>query len=285
MANSIITYPHIAKEIKEVEDANYRVFFKLDGSNCQISFENDNLKFGTRKCIIDEKSNFKQFINLKRKEMFLKFFSKEENKKFILYGEFLCLFNINYDRKDNDYLIFDVLNKETNEYLDYDEYKSILDEFNIPYIEPIFEGLLKEIYLKLDDFKMMKSKYLKNPSTQDEGIVVKQKGTFKKEVKDQTMIKFVFEEFKDKRKIKKTDVGNYVEQYCTNAYLKKEIEKQLLNRENAFEGDLKLTLEEEENIKNDFLTSEIGNLNLDEHTKLKLTNVLMTKLYRILNKK
>ena len=126
------------------------------------------------------------------------------------------------------FIIFDVL-KDGN-FLDYEEYKILLDKHNLEYIEPITINESLE-----DACKISKSKYLL-ADAKEEGIICKKKGRFPITV--QRSAKLINEEAKFSQK-KIENIFNYlVSAYCSNAYINKELAKLFPNQSKNFKNDI-----------------------------------------------
>lgn len=139
-------YMHIEKfgnsEVENIEIGTCYVFPKIDGTNAsvwykknekephefcagsrnrQLSIDNDNAGF------------FNWVVNQENIKKFLVDFPKLR-----LYGEWLVPHSLKTYRDDawRNFYVFDVVN-EYGKYLPYDEYKVLLDGYNIDYIPPI----------------------------------------------------------------------------------------------------------------------------------------------------
>jgi len=124
---------------EKIDGANGQVFKDLD-----ITEENVSIHVGSRNRVIaragetveiyDNFRGFPQYV-----------FGSTKIKKFLcsypnlrLYGEWLVKHTVNYDLKyQNIFWIFDVYDDKYERFLPYEEYKPMLEEFNLPYIPVI----------------------------------------------------------------------------------------------------------------------------------------------------
>jgi hypothetical protein len=171
-------YQHLERfdtdEVEGIELGLAYVFPKLDGTNASVWLGDDKtIRAGSRNRELSlEKDNagFRQWVleqdNLK---CFL-----EDNPDLILYGEWLVPHSLKTYREDcwRNFYVFDVFDTILQQYLEYEEYKVLLDPYDIEYIPPIakirngtreqFEGCLdRNTYL------------IKENEGVGEGIVIK----------------------------------------------------------------------------------------------------------------
>jgi len=302
-----IHYPHIDK-LKANQNINFsecRIFPKLDGSNCQINFdtETNQLKFGSRNRTITNDSDMSNFVKIYSKnENILNFF--KENKDLTLFGEYLVPNRKNLYKKEFDFIfiIFDVVVRDEY-FLDYDEYKLLLDKFNLLYIEPlaINDEAIDEIVSSL------KTKFI-NDNAHDEGIVIKKKGKFSLDTSDR-VCKVICDEWRQIKNAKRSHINNIKIQnqnndlnenvfeelkatYCTMSYIKKELEKLFPQQKisNDSKDLITSSLKEDINkygkkkvinlIMNDFLKIELASLRNTEYAKYikRLANCMAVNL-------
>lgn len=176
---------------------------------------------------------------------FYKFVLENENiKKYLekhpthrLYGEFLVPHSLKTYREDawRRFYIFDVcLDKEDGsvEYIPYDIYKPLVEEFGLDYIPPIVtmtNGSYEYFIRTLDNNTFM----IQDGKGVGEGIVIKNYDYYNK-YKRQIWAKIVTNEFKEihKRemgvnniKTEKVIEQEIVDNYCTAAFIEKEYSK------------------------------------------------------------
>lgn len=151
-------YQHIERfgndEVQGIELGGCHIFSKIDGTNGSVWFS-DGLQAGSRKrqlSLDEDNAGFYQWV-LSGKHNLEEFFIHTDDK-LRLYGEFLVPHSLRTYREDawRKFYIFDVYNDKTEAYLHYDEYKPMLDEFNLDYIPPLcvmnnatYDNLLTEM--------------------------------------------------------------------------------------------------------------------------------------------
>ncbi|NMA66253.1 MAG: hypothetical protein GX957_08450 [Clostridiaceae bacterium] len=240
-------YQHVERfgneEVDGIEIGECYIFPKLDGTNAsvwmdsngdicagsrhrQLSLENDNAGFYE---YITKQDNIKQYL--------------QKYPEHRLYGEFLVPHSLRTYREDawRKFYIFDVcLDAEDNklEYLPFDFYYPLLEEFKLEYISPLakvkngsYEHFIRE--LEKNVFLIEDGKGI------GEGIVIKNYSFYNK-YERQIWAKIVTNEFKEKhtktmgypiQKAKKTIEENIVSDYCTTAFIEKEFFKIVTEKE------------------------------------------------------
>jgi hypothetical protein len=139
-------YQHIERfgtdEVENIEFGRCFIFYKIDGTNGQVYLDADeNIKAGSRNRVLtleNDNANFYQYVL--QNERIKKYLEKHPNHR--LYGEWLVPHSIKTYRKDawRRFYIFDVaLHKEddTEEYIPYEIYQPLLEEFELDYIPPL----------------------------------------------------------------------------------------------------------------------------------------------------
>lgn len=234
-------YQHLERygkdEVEGIEFGDCFIFAKLDGTNASIWLDEEgNVKAGSRNrelTLENDNAGFYAHVlsNKKIKNYLIKYPTHR------LYGEFLVPHTLKTYREDawRKFYVFDVCidrDEENVEYIPYDIYKPMLDEFDLEYIPPIakvrnpsYEGLLK--CLERNEF------LIKEGEGVGEGIVIKNYDFYNK-YKRQTWAKIVTTEFKEKHnktmgynefKERKMVEEQIVEDYCTTAFIEKEYAK------------------------------------------------------------
>lgn len=241
-------YQHLERygnsEVEGIELGKILIFPKIDGTNAQVWLGEDKLiHTGSRnRELSEEKDNggFHKFatanVNI------IKYLEKHPTHR--LYGEWLIPHSLKTYRDDawRRFYIFDVcIDKEDDgvEYIPYDIYKGLLDEFNLDYIAPIctMTNGSYELFIKsLEQNTFM----IKDGEGCGEGIVIKNYDFYNK-YKRQTWAKIVTNEFKEKHKKEMgyNDVTQtvmieqrIVDDFCTTSFIEKEYAK-ILNDNNG----------------------------------------------------
>lgn len=234
-------YQHVEKfgntEVKDIEIGECLVFPKIDGTNSSVWLDDEgNIKAGSRtRELTLEKDNagfykYALFGN-PNIENYLK---KHPNHR--LYGEFLVPHSLKTYKDDawRKFYIFDVcLDKDnTVEYLQYDDYKPLLEEFNLDYIPPIAKiknGSYENFIHCLDQNIFL----LQDGKGVGEGVVIKNYN-FYNQYGRQTWAKIVTSEFKEKhtKTMGCPEINNeyiveekIVNNFCTSAFIEKEFAK------------------------------------------------------------
>lgn len=232
-----LKYQHIEKinttETEGIENGICYIFPKIDGTNGSIWKDGFQIKAGSRNRELSlENDNAGFFAWLIDQENIRHFFIKYPDIR--LYGEWLVPHTIKTYREDawRKFYVFDVMENEN--YLDYEKYREILEEYNIDYIpamckinnptnEKLFELLEKNNFL------------IQDGKGAGEGIVVKNYD-YKNRFGRVTWAKIVKNEFKEKLsknlnfgvpELKnKTDIEEkIINQYVTETLVNKEYAK------------------------------------------------------------
>jgi hypothetical protein len=233
-------YQHVERfgttETNGIEYGMCFVFPKIDGTNSQL-WMNGGLHAGSRNRELSLDNDNAGFYNWAVNQLqLLNFFHAYPNLR--LYGEWLVPHTLKTYQKTawNNFYVFDVMNGE--EYLPYDEYKPLLDEFGIEYIPPICK-VENPTYERLIN-QLEKNGYLiEDGQGTGEGIVIKNYN-YKNKFGRTTWAKIVKNEFKAKHQ--KVDVCQIKE----NKIIEEEIvakfvtvaliEKELAKIENELDG-------------------------------------------------
>lgn len=112
----------------KIDDSNASAWLDVDGNVCggsrnrQLSLDKDNAEFYEH--LLSYMGNYKTFLL--------------DNPNLRLYGEWLVPHSLKTYRQDawKRFYIFDVMDENDN-YLTYEEYKPLMDEYEIDYIPPI----------------------------------------------------------------------------------------------------------------------------------------------------
>jgi len=161
------------KKNEGIEVGTCYVFPKIDGTNASI-WLNDNGEIcgGSRNRQVSlEKDNQGFYQWLVEQENIKQFLEDHPNKR--LYGEWLVPHSLKAYREAawEDFYCFDVM--EGGEYLHYDDYKPLLEEYDINYIPPL--GRVKDGDYESFIHLMEKNKFLlkEDYDNSGEGIVIK----------------------------------------------------------------------------------------------------------------
>lgn len=234
-------YQHLERfgndEVEGIELGKLYIFPKLDGTNAQVWLDDEgNIKAGSRNRELTlEKDNAGFYKFVLENENIKKYLEKHPTHR--LYGEFLVPHSLKTYREDawRRFYIFDVcLDKEDGsvEYIPYDIYKPLVEEFGLDYIPPIVtmtNGSYGYFIRTLDNNTFM----IQDGKGVGEGIVIKNYDYYNK-YKRQIWAKIVTNEFKEihKRemgvnniKTEKVIEQEIVDNYCTAAFIEKEYSK------------------------------------------------------------
>lgn len=197
-------YMHIERfgnmEVEGIELGEVFVFPKLDGTNSQLwgekhgdvttmfggsrnrelRLDNDNAGF---LMAMTENYNVKRFLAY--------------NSNLRLYGEWLVPHTLKTYREDawRKFWIFDVYNDETNQFLTYDAYKPLLDEFGLDYIPPLAK-IKNGSYENFIHVVNQNNFFIKDGEGIGEGIVIKNYDYYNK-FGNQVWAKIITSEFKE----------------------------------------------------------------------------------------
>lgn len=132
-------YQHVERfgtvETEGIDKGMCYVFPKIDGTNASLWWD-DGLQAGSRNRHLTLDNDNAGFFNWAGKQnRFDYFFADYPNLR--LYGEWLVPHTLKTYQESawRNFYVFDVM--EGGEYLPYDEYKKLLDEYGIDYIPPI----------------------------------------------------------------------------------------------------------------------------------------------------
>jgi hypothetical protein len=232
-----LKYQHIEKfgndEVDGINAGMCYVFPKIDGTNGQLYTRNGDVCAGSRNRELTLDNDNQGFFNSVIRDDNLLKLMKENNVR--VYGEWLVPHTLKSYRDTawRKFYIFDVTREidGIEHYLSYDEYKEILDKYDVSYIEPI----TKIEYGTLEDFiKIMNTNtYLIDDGKGiGEGIVIKNY-EFINKFGRQTWAKIVANEFREKHSRTKsiaelqTDSPEerFISEHCTTAFIDKEYSK------------------------------------------------------------
>lgn len=197
-------YMHIEKwgndEVIGIELGKAYVFPKLDGTNASLWWA-DRVHGGSRNRILSLDNDNAGFLSWAVKP------DSPQEKKFItcflkhphlrLYGEWLVPHTIKTYREDawRRFYIFDVYNDKTEQFLTYEEYQPLMEEFGLDYIMPIAiikNGTYESFIHQLSNNVLL----IKDGEGAGEGIVIKNYNYYNK-FGTQVWAKIITSEFKE----------------------------------------------------------------------------------------
>lgn len=204
---------------------------KLDGTNCFVAYENENIIIGSRNRFItpeDDNNGCAKYIMENLYDKLLAYFKEYPNN--VLYGEYLInhIFKVKPEYL-NRFYIFDVYDKSTNEYR---QPKSTEENFGLDTVPTLpFENRsdFKEFVLR--DLKEF-SKFLMEDSFENgEGFVIKDYNNPRNKYGRICWAKVLFEKpkFEGKHVAGKDFWMSLREKFFTDAFIEKETIKYLEN--------------------------------------------------------
>lgn len=232
-------YQHIERfgtdEVNGIEIGVSYVFPKIDGTNSSVWLNNGELKAGSRhRELTYEKDNAGFYNATKDNNKILAYLNKHPEHR--LFGEWLVPHSLKTYREDawRRFYIFDVcIDKEDGglEYLPYEVYKPLLDEFELDFLAPlrIIKNGDYECFIKCLDQNVF---LIKDGCGVGEGVVIKNYDYYNKYHR-QTWGKIVTAEFKEKHHKEmgapisenKMIEEEIVNTYVTSAFIEKEYSK------------------------------------------------------------
>lgn len=248
---SFIKYMHIERlgtEATEgILDGQVWIYPKIDGTNASIWFQDDGdagwrIASGSRNRELSIESDNAGFASwVFTRPNLIDFF--DNHPSFYLYGEWLVPHSLKTYREGawRDFYVFDVYDATQEQYLSYEAYKPLLEEFGINYIPPI--AIIKnpdpDSIMKCLD----KNGYLiEDGKGVGEGITIKNYGWANK-FGQQIWAKVITNEFKEihHKKMGAPEINNtsldedkIVEKYVTSDFIQKEKAK-IVNSQKGYE--------------------------------------------------
>ena len=136
-------YMHVERlgspEVAGIEFGLCHVFPKIDGTNGSLWLDDGKLQCGSRRRHLDEGTldNFGFRASISEDDRYVCFLRKYPDLR--LYGEWLVPHSLKTYRDEawRKFYVFDAYSDVHEYYLPYDDYKEMLDEFEIEYIPPI----------------------------------------------------------------------------------------------------------------------------------------------------
>lgn len=230
-------------EVSGLLEGECFIFSKIDGTNASVYLGDDGIVHaGSRKRELGVESDqdnagfYKWVLTQDNLCQFVK-----DNPHLRLFGEWLVPHALKTYRDDawKKLYVFDVYDHNQNRFLTYDEYKLLLEKYNIEYIPCLWKIKNPTIDMLLD--LLPKNTYLiKDGEGFGEGIVVKNYNYINK-YGNVIWGKLVSNEFRD-TKAKNSNLKtieskvsieeNIIDKCCTEAFIRKEYNKMLLQLEN-----------------------------------------------------
>lgn len=197
-----IRYPHLCKfghsDVEDIEFGTTHIFPKLDGSNASVWWKDlHNLGFGSRNRELNKESDNAGFMTVMNESVNLRTYLLN-HQVHILYGEWLVPHTIKNYREDawRRFWIFDVYNRSTGEFLPYDIYKPLLEQYEldfIPCIKAFKNGSWEQFLHEAEN----NAGFLLPQGCKGEGVVIKNYNWTNRH-SQVTWAKIVLAEFKDK---------------------------------------------------------------------------------------
>lgn len=225
------------EEVDGIEIGECLVFNKLDGTNGSVWLDAEGrIKAGSRNRELTlENDNAGFYAHILENENIKNYLSKHPTHR--LYGEFLVPHTLKTYREDawKKFYVFDITidtGEDTFEYIHYDTYKPMLEEFNVDYIPPICKiknGTYENFIRTLEQATFL----VKDGHGTGEGIVIKNYNFYNK-FNRQNWAKIVTTEFKEKhvKEMGYSEINTgkmveelIVEEYVTTAFIEKEFAK------------------------------------------------------------
>lgn len=234
-------YQHLERygttETRDIELGECLIFPKIDGTNASAWLDDEgNVKAGSRSRELSlEKDNAGFYAYILDNQNIKQYLQKHPTHR--LYGEFLVKHSLKTYKDDawRKFYIFDVcIDKEDDgvEYIPYDIYKPLLEEFSLDYIPPIMtikNGSYEQFIKCLEKNVFL----IQNGQGVGEGVVIKNYSFYNRYGR-QTWAKIVTNEFKEKHaKTMGSPVLNndnvieetIVRELCTESFVDKEHNK------------------------------------------------------------
>jgi len=156
-------YMHIERygndEVQGIEIGQCFIFPKIDGTNGSVWYEDGTLRVGSRNreiTVEDDNQGFAKYVTeTEIGDKFLDFFAAAPLRTDLrLFGEWLVPHSLKtyHDEAWRKFYIFDVYDDNNNRYLNYNEYKPLIEACGLDYIPAMtvlknatYDNLLKEV--------------------------------------------------------------------------------------------------------------------------------------------
>lgn len=236
---NFVKYQHLERfgteEVDGIELGECLIFPKIDGTNGSVWLENGEVKAGSRNrelTLDNDNQGFYEYIL--SNDNIRDYLTKHPTHR--LYGEWLVRHTLKTYRDDTwrRFYIFDVCidREDTVEYIPYEIYQPLLEEFGLDYIPPLAKiknGTYEAFIAQLEKNNFL----IKNGESCGEGIVIKNYDFYNK-YKRQTWAKIITSEFKEKHikamgcpdmEAKAMVEEKIIEDFLTDAFIEKEFAK------------------------------------------------------------
>ncbi len=199
-------YQHIERfgtdEVDGIDIGNVWIFPKIDGTNGSVWLEDGEVNAGSRNRKLSlDKDNAGFLAHVSNDERIRKYLEKHPTHR--LFGEWLVPHSLKTYRESawRKFYIFDVTidgEEDFREYIPYEIYKPMLEEFELDYIVPLAE-IKNPAYDRLIHILNQNDFLIEDGKGIGEGIVLKNYDFYNK-YKRQNWAKIVCSEFKEKHK-------------------------------------------------------------------------------------
>ncbi len=219
-------------EVEGIELGKSYVFPKIDGTNGSVWSGDKSIKAASRNRELELSKDNAGFYNwVLTQEKFDAFFKFYPSLR--LYGEWLVPHSLKTYRDDawKKFYVFDVCNDLTGQYVPYEQYQKILEQFEIDYLAPIIiiNNADVSCYTKALDKNVF---LIKDGEGIGEGVVIKNYDYYNK-FGNQIWAKIVTSEFKERhtKVMGAPEIGHIstefriVEQYVTKHLVDKVVAK------------------------------------------------------------
>jgi hypothetical protein len=200
---SFLRYPHLERfgntEVQDIEFGVTHIFPKLDGTNASVWYDNTMIRAGSRNRQLNLESDnagfYSYILNGDKYGTIEEFCLTYPNQ--ILYGEWLVPHTIKNYREDawRRFWIFDVYDKSTGQFLPYEVYQPLMEQYGLDYI-PCIKIFKNGSYDNFLHEAQNNAGFLLPQGAKPEGIVIKNYNWTNKHQKV-TWAKIVLNEFKD----------------------------------------------------------------------------------------
>jgi hypothetical protein len=174
-------YMHIerlnSQEVDGVLDGRVYVFYKIDGTNASVWYNDEKgIQAGSRNRELSEEKDNAEFCKYVNNEInLINFFHHEENREYVLYGEWLVPHSLKTYRNDawKRFYVFDILDTRTGLMVPYDALRAVCEAYDLEYVPPI--AIIKDPTLE-DLYKCLEKcgEFLvEDGKGKGEGIVIK----------------------------------------------------------------------------------------------------------------
>ena len=197
-----IKYPHLERfgnlEVYGIELGECFVFPKLDGSNASVWYDTPDLVgCGSRNRKLSAEKDNQGFYNYVQNHDGLIDLTRDY-PQYIFYGEWLVKHTIGHYHPTayNEFYVFDVYDRETEQFLHYNQYKPIIEGYDVDYVPAIATVRNADASLLVELAKQNKFLIPSEETRPGEGVVIK-RYDYQNSFGRTTWAKVVLNEFKD----------------------------------------------------------------------------------------